>query len=149
MFNLIAEAISPLPLIANGDVLTQQCVQRGWDLLIPAGVSSLMIARGAQWNVSIFRISRSEPALPLSEVSQAYLRKACETGTPTSNAKYTLLQMWMGAQEMGNERGAKERVRDIQKSKTYEELCRIFSLDLDAFTRSPLDNELETLSDSE
>lgn len=126
VFPMIAEAIAPLPLIANGDILGPEHIGRA--LAIP-GVSSLMIARGAQWNVSIFR---RQSLLPLRQVSKAYLERAASLAMPPSNVKYALLQMWMGAQELGTEPDAKEMVKRLQPAKTYEALAMALSITLES-----------------
>jgi tRNA-dihydrouridine synthase 2 len=122
VFSQVAKAIAPIPLIANGDFYTQECVQRGRATL--DGVSSFMIGRGAQWNVSVFR---PEGPLALMAVSEAYLRKAAEVGALVSNAKFTLLQMWMGAQEQDVD-GAKAIVKALQAARSYEALGDIFGI---------------------
>lgn len=124
-FPLIAEAIAPLPLIANGDFLDHDRVHVSGRQI--RGVSSWMLARGAQWNVSVFR---REGPLPLRQVCEAYLRKSLELGMPATNVKYTLLQMWMGAQEMESEPGAKEMVKRMQLAKCYNTLASALDVDL-------------------
>lgn len=113
----IADAIAPLPLIANGDLLDHAGLQRARRV---RGVSSLMVARGAQWNVSIFRAAGP---LPLREVSQAYLARSVQWAMSPGNCKYTLLQMWMGAQELATEEGAREAVQRLQLAKTFDDMA--------------------------
>lgn len=122
VFSLVSEAIAPTPLIANGDIYDQESLQRSRQI---PGVASWMIARGAQWNVSVFM---PEGRLPIDQVTIAYIRKAIEYGMPFNNAKYTVLQMWMGAQEQ-ERLGAKQMVKDLQRTRSYEGLCQMFSIE--------------------
>jgi len=125
-FPLIAEAIAPLPLIANGDFMDEASLASA--RAIP-GVSSWMIARGAQWNPSIFRLSGR---LTLRQVSEAYLRLAVQYQMPFSNAKFTLLQMWISEQEMGGgkEVGLKKTLQAIQSAKDYPVFALILGINL-------------------
>ena len=74
------EAVPGLPVIANGDVFSYSDVAR---VRRATGAAAVMIARGAQWNPSIFR-----PAgfLPLEEVKKVSTcgRRAGRSGGLTS-----------------------------------------------------------------
>lgn len=61
-----------------------------------SGVSSVMIARAAQWNVSIFR---KQGLLPLDEVISEYLKLAVIYDSPATNAKYCVQSMLRELQE--------------------------------------------------
>lgn len=61
-----------------------------------SGASSVMIARTAQWNVSIFR---REGQLPLDDVITAYLKLAVQYDNSPSNAKYCVQSMLRELQE--------------------------------------------------
>ncbi len=126
-FPLIADVIAPVPLIANGDIIDHKELIKARQI---RGVSSWMLARGAQWNVSLFR---ADGPLPLRQVSEAYLRLAMKWIMPPGNAKYTLMQMWMGAQELGSEVDAKEMVRSLQSAKSYDNLCKVFGIEYTGF----------------
>ncbi|XP_062502006.1 tRNA-dihydrouridine(20) synthase [NAD(P)+]-like [Corticium candelabrum] len=86
----VAENIS-IPVIANGgsvdhineyaDIETYRQV---------TGASSVMIARAAQWNVSIFR---KEGLLPVNEVAKAFLHYAVQYNSHYANVKYCLAQL--------------------------------------------------------
>lgn len=109
--------LCPFPVIANGDVFSHADVQR----LRSLGITSFMLARAAQWNVSVFR---SEGLLPPMLVSQVYLQKAIETENPFSNTKFTLLQMWID-RSYSNVRFTQA----LQKCKTYVDLCKLFRIE--------------------
>lgn len=79
---LIRSTLSPaIPLIANGDVFQYSDFQR---VRTETGASSVMVARGAMWNPSIFR---AEGALPLDEVISRYIRLAVDTDAVYQNTK--------------------------------------------------------------
>ncbi|XP_048253841.1 tRNA-dihydrouridine(20) synthase [NAD(P)+]-like [Haliotis rufescens] len=85
----IAEHLS-IPVIANGgsrDIKTLKEIKEFWK---EAGTSSVMIARAAEWNVSVFR---PDGPLPLYEVIRKYLRFAAEYDNNAINTKYCVLQM--------------------------------------------------------
>ncbi|XP_046568516.1 LOW QUALITY PROTEIN: tRNA-dihydrouridine(20) synthase [NAD(P)+]-like [Haliotis rubra] len=85
----IAEHVS-IPVIANGgsrDIKTLEEIKEFWK---EAGTSSVMIARAAEWNVSVFR---PDGPLPLHEVIKKYLRFAAEYDNNAINTKYCVLQI--------------------------------------------------------
>lgn len=135
-FTDIAQAIAPLPLIANGDIMDAEALAR-LQRTVP-GPSAWMVARGAQWNPSIFR---REGRLSIRRVSEDYLRLAVQYAMPFSNAKFTLLQMWIGEQEMGDrtEQSIRKTLIQLQTCKTYAGFAEIigFSLDLEAPAADP------------
>lgn len=88
---LIRSTLSPaIPLIANGDVFQYSDFQR---VRTETGASSVMVARGAMWNPSIFR---AEGALPLDEVISRYIRLAVDTDAVYQNTKVPIycLCLW-------------------------------------------------------
>jgi tRNA-dihydrouridine synthase 2 len=76
-----------IPVIANGDIFERADIER---VCAKTGCSSVMIARAAQDNLSIFR---AEGMLDRDEVIRGYIRKAVETDNLFQNTKYVLLQM--------------------------------------------------------
>lgn len=60
------------------------------------GCTSVMIARAAEWNCSIFR---KEGMLPLDEVITEYLKLAIEYDNSPSNSKYCIQNMLRELQE--------------------------------------------------
>lgn len=129
------------PVIANGDIFTAADVARMHAL----GASSCMIARAAQWNVSVFRQSTRgankcsdtkegtdagchldgppPPLLPERVVSAEYLRMAMSVENPFNNTKYTLLQMWLDRPCSDHRLTSR-----LQAAKRYVDLCNIFDV---------------------
>ena len=78
-----------IPTIVNGDMFTPQDMAAARSSF-PS--SSLMIARGAQWNPSVF----SPRPLPALAVASQYLRTARGVCSHAGNSKYTLMEMLKG-----------------------------------------------------
>lgn len=79
-----------IPVIANGgsgDVKSYSDIAKLKQL---TGCTSVMLARAAQWNLSIFR---KEGPLPVSEVVKEYLKVAVDYDNPFPNTKYCVAQM--------------------------------------------------------
>lgn len=112
--------ICPFPVIANGDIFCQADIER---IREESGVKSFMIARAAQWNVSVFRRDNKGLLSP-RQVSVAYLQKALMVDNPFVNTKYTLLQMWI-------DRPYSEHTitRALQRSKSFKDLCDLFEME--------------------
>ncbi|CAG8657258.1 13354_t:CDS:10 [Gigaspora rosea] len=116
IFNDIVENIKSIPIIANGDVFQRSDIIRLKEL---SNVSSIMIARAAEDNVSIFR---QEGTLPLEDVVISYIKKALEVGNSWPNTKYALMQMYaLHSKE--------PKYKLLVHSKSYEELCKIYGLE--------------------
>lgn len=116
--------MSPVPVIANGDVFTPADIERIKKL---SCASSIMIARGAQWNASIFRRSegmQKDVMLDVKQVSRDYLRHAIQTDNLFSNTKYAILQMWLDRPYSD-----KHLTRSLQQCRTVQELCQVFDMD--------------------
>lgn len=82
------------------------------------GASSVMVARAAQWNCSIFR---NEGTLPIEEIIDRYLRLAVEYDNPPSNTKYCVQMILRVLQES-------EKGRKFLDSQTMEQICDVFDL---------------------
>ncbi|KAK7115278.1 tRNA-dihydrouridine(20) synthase [NAD(P)+]-like [Littorina saxatilis] len=85
----IVESLS-IPIIANGgskEIFEFGDIER---FRMATGASSVMIARRAEWNCSIFR---KEGKLPLYDVIKAYLTYAFQYDNNDINTKYCVLQM--------------------------------------------------------
>lgn len=129
-------------LILNGDVgLKDGCSHEpGWllqQVLADAQASAFMIARAAQWNVSLFATGFTAPTPPLSvtAVTREYLVTAVRTGNHWNNTKYVLQQMWnrVAAEASGAERAAALRlVSGLQRCRSTAELTGLFGVPLDA-----------------
>lgn len=61
------------------------------------GASSVMVARAAQWNCSVFR--PCDEKLPIYEVITAYLRLTIEYDNVFTNTKYCVQMMLRDLQE--------------------------------------------------
>ncbi|KAJ8303268.1 hypothetical protein KUTeg_019664 [Tegillarca granosa] len=77
------------------------------------GTSSVMLARAAEWNPSVFR---KEGKLPLFDVIKEYVKLCIEYDSNFSNVKYCVLQMMH--EDMDQQEGL-----DTQASATLEEIC--------------------------
>ncbi|KAI3980290.1 hypothetical protein MKX01_001361 [Papaver californicum] len=88
-WNEITDVVAALsiPVIVNGDVFEYEDFQ-----LIKAatGASSVMVARGALWNASIFS---PEGKLPWEEVKREYVRKSFVWDNCIKSTKHTLREM--------------------------------------------------------
>uniref|UniRef100_A0A8C4GU60 Dihydrouridine synthase 2 n=1 Tax=Dicentrarchus labrax TaxID=13489 RepID=A0A8C4GU60_DICLA len=86
----VARAVS-IPVIANGGSL--DLVKTNADIEVfrkAAGASSVMLARAAMWNVSVFS---SRGPLPVESVMEEYLKYAIRYDNHAFNTKYCLCQM--------------------------------------------------------
>uniref|UniRef100_A0A669CRB2 Dihydrouridine synthase 2 n=1 Tax=Oreochromis niloticus TaxID=8128 RepID=A0A669CRB2_ORENI len=86
----VAQAVS-IPVIANGGSLDH--VKTNADIeefRKVTGASSVMLARAAMWNASVFR---SQGALPLEKIMEDYLKYAIRYDNNAFNTKYCLCQM--------------------------------------------------------
>eukprot|EP00753_Platysulcus_tardus_P008989 PLAT175.2.p1 GENE.PLAT175.2~~PLAT175.2.p1 ORF type:complete len:303 (+),score=106.00 PLAT175.2:458-1366(+) len=98
-----------VPLIGNGNVLTHADLQPAKEGM---RCDSLMIARGALRNASIFR---KEGELPLDEVVSDYLRLCVRLNNHRSNSKYVVQYMLSQNKLLGQERGQLlQKTRDLR-----------------------------------
>ncbi|GJQ10264.1 hypothetical protein GpartN1_g2055.t1 [Galdieria partita] len=82
----IATHLSNIPLLGNGDIFSSQDMQQ---MKEQTGISQWMIARMAQWNVSIFQGTLDS----IHNVIVRYVKLAQDTNTYYGLAKYCLQQM--------------------------------------------------------
>ncbi|KAJ3359285.1 tRNA-dihydrouridine(20) synthase [NAD(P)+]-like [Allomyces javanicus] len=87
------------PIIANGDIFEGDDMDRAFEI---PGIASVMLARSAQSNPSVFR--HPEPRLPIDDVIRQYIRYAIKYDSIYQNAKYVLMQM---DHDMKSDRGKK------------------------------------------
>ncbi|KAL9229511.1 hypothetical protein vseg_004971 [Gypsophila vaccaria] len=87
----IADVVSSIsiPVIANGDVFEYEDFQR---IKLATGAASVMVARGALWNASIFS---PHGKLPWEEVKKEYVRKSILWDNDIKSTKHTLREMIM------------------------------------------------------
>ncbi|XP_062276449.1 tRNA-dihydrouridine(20) synthase [NAD(P)+]-like [Scomber scombrus] len=86
----VSQAVS-IPVIANGGSLDLVKTNKDIEEFRKAtGASSVMLARSAMWNASVFR---SRGTLPVEEVMEDYLKYAFRYENHAFNSKYCLCQM--------------------------------------------------------
>ncbi|XP_065340363.1 tRNA-dihydrouridine(20) synthase [NAD(P)+]-like [Cloeon dipterum] len=85
-----------VPVIANGGSMEISCFEDINKFRAACGVSSVMLARAALWNVSIFR---KEGILPLDNVIIEYLKLAVKYDGTVGNSKYCVQSMLRELQE--------------------------------------------------
>ncbi|KAJ2615376.1 tRNA-dihydrouridine synthase 2 [Coemansia sp. RSA 1365] len=107
--NSIVDELAPLPVILNGDVFLYDDVQRARE---STGATSVMTARGAAANPSIFR---AEGTLPALDVAVEYVKSAVRLSNCFGNTKYTILQMYPDQKSI--------QYRGLQSSRCYEQMC--------------------------
>ncbi|XP_036399616.1 tRNA-dihydrouridine(20) synthase [NAD(P)+]-like [Megalops cyprinoides] len=115
----VAQAVS-IPVIANGGSL--DLVKSYSDIQTfreATGASSVMLARAAMWNPSVFR---SQGALPLEKVMEEYIQYAVRYENHASNTKYCLCQMLRDKVEspLG---------KQLHAAQTSSEICEVFALE--------------------
>ncbi|XP_012289246.1 tRNA-dihydrouridine(20) synthase [NAD(P)+]-like isoform X2 [Orussus abietinus] len=91
----IAEKLR-IPVIANGgsrDIETHKDILKFKE---ESGCSSVMIARAAEWNCSIFK---KDGVLPMEQVIKDYLKCAVDYDNPPSNTKYCVQNILRDLQE--------------------------------------------------
>eukprot|EP01112_Ceratiomyxa_fruticulosa_P014645 TRINITY_DN4211_c1_g1_i1.p1 TRINITY_DN4211_c1_g1~~TRINITY_DN4211_c1_g1_i1.p1 ORF type:complete len:432 (-),score=69.03 TRINITY_DN4211_c1_g1_i1:52-1347(-) len=110
-----------IPLIANGDIFRFEDIQK---VKSQTGVSSVMIARGAIINPSIF--SGPNPRSITKEIIPEYLRLATITENHHLNTKYVVQQIM---KENGLNKGPGSFFDRLNRSKTTREICQIWSLE--------------------
>lgn len=115
---------SPIPIIANGGSLDIHTHADIATFREATGCSSVMVARAAQWNLSVFR---KEGLLPIAEVAREFLRLSVLYDNDWSNSKYCLMTMLHNQQL--TEIGAQ-----LRQAKGLQEFCQIWdcSADYDA-----------------
>ncbi|KAM7058207.1 tRNA-dihydrouridine(20) synthase [NAD(P)+]-like isoform 3-T3 [Molossus nigricans] len=114
----IAETLS-IPVIANGGshdhILDYLDIE---DFRQATAASSVMVARAAMWNPSIFR---KEGLRPLEEVMQKYIRYAVQYENHYTNTKYCLCQMLR--EQLESPQG-----KLLHAAQSSREICEAFGL---------------------
>ncbi|CAG0888168.1 unnamed protein product [Cyprideis torosa] len=116
----IVQAFPDLPIIANGGSGEISCFSDIGAFKESTGASSVMLARVAQWNPSIFR---PEGKLGRQEVVRDYLRLCIRFGHCAVNAKYCIQSMIQEAQ------GTTDWGRALLQASTMEEICAVFEME--------------------
>ncbi|KAF9337258.1 hypothetical protein BG006_005658 [Podila minutissima] len=131
-FQEIVDAVK-IPVIANGDVMEYCDIARVQKL---SGVTGVMIARGAQSNVSVFR--REGPVAHL-DIVKGYIRKCMFTRNLHSNTKYVLMQMF-------GDNTKSPHYRPLCDAKSFRAICKVFDMEpeLDAWTAKQAEHGFPT-----
>ncbi|CAH0749015.1 unnamed protein product [Diatraea saccharalis] len=113
----VAERVS-IPVIANGgskEIEKYNDILKFKDI---TGCTSVMIARAAEWNCSIFR---KEGLLPMDSVIKDYLKLAVDYDNSPSNTKYCIQNILRDLQET-------PRGRQFLECQTLDQICAIWDL---------------------
>ncbi|XP_028176161.1 tRNA-dihydrouridine(20) synthase [NAD(P)+]-like [Ostrinia furnacalis] len=113
----VAEKIS-IPVIANGGSKEIEKYSDIHKFKEMTGCTSVMIARAAEWNCSIFR---KEGLLPMDTVIKEYLKLAIDYDNSPSNTKYCVQNILRDLQET-------PRGRQFLECQTLEQICAIWDL---------------------
>jgi hypothetical protein len=109
---------SIVPVLANGDIFTMTDALRFRE---QADCSALLIARGALYNPSIFRVP-DNLADPF-EVARNYVRVCVSLDNHFANTKYTVVRI------LGEKCGADPRFLSLQQAKTYQDVLHVLELE--------------------
>jgi tRNA-dihydrouridine synthase 2 len=113
----VASAVD-LPVICNGGSREIENHSQIFQFKKLCGASSIMLARAAEWNMSIFR---PDGMLPLMDVINRYLTIAIDTDANANNVKYCVQNMLRDLQES-------ELGRKFLDSQTMEQICDVFEM---------------------
>ncbi|KZC05456.1 tRNA-dihydrouridine(20) synthase [NAD(P)+]-like [Dufourea novaeangliae] len=119
--NEVLKAISSkllIPVIANGgskDVQKYSDISKFKEV---TGCSSVMLARAAQWNCSIFC---KDGLLPMEDVIKAYIKIAVDCDNSPSNTKYCIQNILLEQQESA-------LGKRFLNSQTLEQICAVWEL---------------------
>ncbi|KAG6646908.1 hypothetical protein I3843_07G040600 [Carya illinoinensis] len=115
----IADVVAALsiPVIANGDVFKYddfQCIKDA------TGASSVMVARGALWNASIFSPLGK---VPWEDVKREYIRKSIFWDNDVKSTKHTLKEMIMHYSSLELPEG-----KAVIKSESLADLAKLYGV---------------------
>ncbi|XP_054282893.1 tRNA-dihydrouridine(20) synthase [NAD(P)+]-like isoform X2 [Macrosteles quadrilineatus] len=113
----VAKALT-IPVIANGG---SKEIEKYTDLerfRKDCNASSVMVARAAEWDCSIFR---KEGRLPIDTVISSYLRYAVDYDNADGNTKYCV-------QNMLRDRQDSEFGRTFHETQTNEQICALWNI---------------------
>ncbi|XP_062178332.1 uncharacterized protein LOC133883130 isoform X1 [Alnus glutinosa] len=116
----IADIVAALsiPVIANGDVFEYDDFRHIKDA---TGASSVMVARGALWNASIFS---PEGKMPWEDVKREYIRKSILWDNDIKSTKHTLKEMIMHYSSLELPEG-----KAVIKSECLADLAQLYGED--------------------
>ncbi|XP_065827331.1 tRNA-dihydrouridine(20) synthase [NAD(P)+]-like isoform X2 [Oscarella lobularis] len=115
----VAQSVS-IPVIANGGsgdwIKTYEDIEK---YKIETGTASVMIARAAEWNPSIFR---KEGLLPVDDVAKAYIKYAVRYCSHSINAKYCLAQIMRECLES-------TKGRQLLSATSLRQICAVWGME--------------------
>lgn len=113
----ISESLS-IPIIANGgskEIETYDDIHKFREI---TNCSSVMIARAAEWNVTVFN---KEGKLPLDDVIKNYLKYAVDYDNSPSNTKYCIQNMLRELQDT-------EKGKKFLETQTLQQICALWDM---------------------
>jgi len=114
----ISEVIK-IPVIANGGSLVIKTYEDITAFKKNTGCSSVMLARAAQWNPSIFR---KDGPIPLDEIICEYIKIALQYDYWKENIKYVLCKMI-------GDMTKTEQYQQVQSARDIRDICVAFGLE--------------------
>ncbi|GAC76097.1 tRNA-dihydrouridine synthase [Moesziomyces antarcticus T-34] len=145
---LAAQMGRTIPVVCNGDVWDAVNAPRIKEL---TGVTSTMVARGAEANPSCFR---PQGSLSIPDViAPKWVRYSLALNNPIGNTKYCMAQLaFKPAESVAKDAGAKAKPMNkkqlsalrmgIAQAKTHEELAAVFKIDVDQVRALSVDDEI-------
>uniref|UniRef100_H2YFU7 DRBM domain-containing protein n=1 Tax=Ciona savignyi TaxID=51511 RepID=H2YFU7_CIOSA len=140
VIKIITETVK-IPVIANGGSGEIKCYDDIENFRSLTNASSVMVARSAQYNCSVFR---KEGPLPVEDVIKEYLKIAIQYDNHYINCKFCVLEMMHDIQET-------KAGRMVRSALSLHEICNAFGLG-DYYTKmrtKPIKNGIQTNSDPE
>ncbi|KAJ9578807.1 hypothetical protein L9F63_004957 [Diploptera punctata] len=113
----VSESVS-IPVIANGGSKEIEKYEDIGKFCEETKCTSVMLARAAQWNCSIFR---KDGLLPLDEVISSYLRYSVDYDNSPANTKYCIQNMLKELQET-------PRGKKFLEAQTLQQMCALWNL---------------------
>nr|XP_009858018.1 tRNA-dihydrouridine(20) synthase [NAD(P)+]-like [Ciona intestinalis] len=107
-----------IPVIANGGSSNIACYDDIEKFRASTNASSVMLARSAQWNCSVFR---KEGPLPLDVVIKDYIKIAIQYDNHYINCKFCILEMMHETQET-------EAGKQVRSSLSLHEICNAWGM---------------------
>ncbi len=138
-----------IPVVCNGDVWDAVTAPRIKEL---TGVTSTMIARGAEANPSCFR---EQGSLSIPEViAPKWVKYSIALNNPIGNTKYCMAQLAFKPAESVSKELAAKGVKPMNKkqlsalrmgiaqAKTHEDLAAVFKIDVDQIKAQSVEKEI-------
>ena len=117
-----------IPFIVNGDVFTRDDLKRVREILPDC---SVMFARGALRNVSVFR-KEGSPELPVPKVIEEYLTQCIRFDNVYGNSKY-VVQETMKLNKLCDNKN--KNWKALMEARTVDEICAAFDLNADTLRK--------------